>query len=346
MTDDVICVGFVGAGANTRLHHLPGFKAIEGVDLVSVCNLSRESGQRVAGEFQIPKVYDSWIDLIEAPNTNAICVGTWPYMHCTLVLEALKNDKHVLTEARMASSAEEAHLMLQASRMKPGLVTQIVPNPLTLKVDNTITELVANGYLGDVLSVDMILCQGNFIDYESSFHWRHDRDLSGYNIMHVGIWYEALMRWIGPAASVTSLTTVNVKARKDPSGHRRVITIPDHVEILCEMASGPIAHMRFSTVTGLAPPDQVWIFGTQGTLRLDASTVRLFGGRRGDDQLSEIEIPSEKQGRWRVEEEFCNAIRHVEPVTHTSFEVGVQYMEFTEAVTLSAQSSKKIYLPL
>lgn len=164
--------------------------------------------------------------------------------------------------------------------------------------------------------------------------------------MYIGIWYEVLMRWIGPAASVTSLTRVNVKTRKDTTGRRRVITIPDHVEILCEMASGPLAHMRFSTVTGLAPPDQVWIFGTQGTLRLDASTLRLSGGRRGDDRLSEIKIPSEKQGRWRVEEEFCNAIRGLETVTHTSFEAGVQYMEFTEAVTRSAQSAQKVSLPL
>ena len=166
MTDDIIRVGFVGAGANTRLRHLPGFKGIEGVDLVSVCNRSRESGQRVADEFQIPRVYDSWIDLIEAPDTNAICVGTWPYMHCSLVLEALKNDKHVLTEARMASSAEEAHWMLEAARMKPNLVTQIVPAPHTLKVDNTIMELVADGYLGDILSVDLTVHQGDFVDYD------------------------------------------------------------------------------------------------------------------------------------------------------------------------------------
>ena len=47
-----------------------------------------------------------------------------------------------------------------------------------------------------------------------------------------------------------------------------------------------------------------------------------------------------------MEEEFVNAIRGLEPVTHTSFEDGVRYMEFTEAVTRSAQSGKKVHLPL
>ena len=45
MADDTIRVGFVGAGANTELRHLPGLQAIEGVELVSVANRSVESGQ-------------------------------------------------------------------------------------------------------------------------------------------------------------------------------------------------------------------------------------------------------------------------------------------------------------
>ena len=346
MADETVRIGFVGAGDNTRQRHIPGFKAIEGVELVSVCNRSLESGQRVADSYEISTVYENWIELMEAPDTDAICIGTWPYMHCTLVLAALENGKHVLTEARMAMDAAEARVMLEASHASPGLVTQIVPAPMSLKVDATIKELIAEGYLGDVLSVDMTLAQGGFINYDDTFRWRHDRDLSGYNIMFMGIWYEALMRWVGPAASVTAITQVNVKTRRDGSGDRHHVTIPDHVEILCEMASGPIFHMRASAVTGLAATDQVWLFGTEGTLKLDTSAMRLYGGRRGDDALSEIEIPPEKQGGWRVEEEFINAIRGLETVTHTGFEDGVKYMEFTEAVSRSAQTGNKIYLPL
>ena len=346
MAEENIRIGFVGAGANTTLRHIPGFNAIPGVELVSVSNRSRASSQRVADEFDIPDVYDSWDDLIAEPDTNAICIGTWPYMHCNMVLAALARNKHVLTEARMAMNAAEAYAMLDASRESPELVTQIVPAPGTLKFDTTIVELIADGYLGEILSIDMTVHQGGFIDRDGPFHWRNNRDLSGYNIMQMGIWYETMMRWVGPAASVVSLTRVNVKSRRDESGRRRFITIPDHVEVLCEMASGPMAHMRFSTVTGLAPEDGVWLFGTEGTLMLNTDNQTLYGGRRGDGQLSEIVIPPEKQGGWRVEEEFINAIRGIEPVTHTNFEDGVRYMEFTEAVTRSFQSGTKISLPL
>ena len=129
------------------------------------------------------------------------------------------------------------------------------------------------------------------------------------------------------------------------------------------MACGAQAHLSFSAVTGLARPGEVWLYGTQGTLRLDIGadalfggsqgTPRLdmgagalFGGRRGDSQLTKIDIPHQKPGKWRVEEEFINAIRGIEEVTYTTFEDGVRYMEFTEAVARSAQSGTVVPLPL
>jgi predicted dehydrogenase len=73
---------------------------------------------------------------------------------------------------------------------------------------------------------------------------------------------------------------------------------------------------------------------------------RIFVGRRGDRELREHPNPPEGQFRHRVEEEFVNAIRGLEPVTQNTFEIGVQYMEWTEAVYRSAQSGRAVSLPL
>ena len=148
MSEASIRVGIVGAGNNTRTRHIPGLKAIPGVEIVSVCNRSRESSQRVAKEFGIPRVYDNWLELVESDEVNAIVIGTWPYMHCPVTLAALESDKHVLCEARMAMNAEEAHAMLEASVERPHLATQIVPAPQSLKVDAYVQELIAQGFLG------------------------------------------------------------------------------------------------------------------------------------------------------------------------------------------------------
>src|SRR5256885_14719897 len=165
------------------------------------------------------------------------------------------------------------------------------------------------------------------------------------NVMTMGIWYEALMRWLGPARRVTAMTKIAVPRRKDEAGVWQDVKVPDHVDILAAMANGAVAHLRFSTVTALAPPSEVWIFGTEGTLRVESDAKRASGGRRGEKELREIPIPAERRIGWRVEGEFVNAIRGLEEGSRTTFEDGVRYMEFTEAVWRSASRRPTVDVP-
>jgi predicted dehydrogenase len=247
-----------------------------------------------------------------------------------------------MTEARMAMNAAEARLMLEASRRNPHLVTQVVPSPYTLKIDRTVQKLLADGFVGELQALDVRANAPSFLDCESPLHWRHDRDLSGVNSLGMGIWYEAVMRWVGEAKTVRAMTRVSVKQRKDSNGSIKAVSVPDHVDILAEMVCGAQARFQFSAVTGLAPGPEVWLFGSEGTLRYDASSEKLAGARRGEPALHEIAIPAELSIGWRVEEEFINAIRGVEKVQLTTFLDGLKYMQFTEAVSRSAASGASV----
>ena len=338
-------IGFVGAGGNTRVKHIPGFKAIPGVQLVSVANRSRASSQKVADEFGIPKVYDDWKALVRADDIDAVCIGTWPYMHCEITVAALEAGKHVLTEARMAMDTAQAKTMLAASRKRPDLVTQIVPGPPTLEVDSTIQSLLASGYLGKLLSLELNVLQG-FVNHDSPLHWRQDKTLSGYNILSMGIWVECVQRWLGLPAKIMATGLTAVAERRDASGAMKPVTVPDQVDILATWGNGAIGHLRFSSVAGFAPPIELWLYGTEGTLRFTPGNKKLFGGQRKDQELAEIVISPEKRIGWCVEEEFINAIRGEEKVTRTDFEQGVLYMQFTEAVARSMAEGRAITLPL
>jgi predicted dehydrogenase len=337
-TTSVIRIGVVGAGANTRSRHIPNLKSQTGVELVSLCNRSRESAEKVAKEFGIPRICQHWKELVESTDIDAVVIGTWPYLHCPVTLASLAAGKHVLTEARMAMDAAEARLMMEASRRNPHLVTQVVPSPYTLKIDRMVQKLLTEGFVGELQALDVRANAASFLDREGTLHWRHDRDLSGFNILGMGIWYEAVMRWVGEAKTVSAMTRVSVKQRKNSSGIAQTASVPDHVDVLSEMACGAQARFQFSTVTGLAPGPEVWLFGSEGTLRYDASSEKLLGARRGETALHEIAIPAELAIGWRVEEEFINAIRGVEKVRFTTFEDGLKYMQFTEAVSRSAAS--------
>ena len=343
MAQDTIKVGVIGAGGNTTSRHIPGLQAIEGVEIVGVCNRSQESSQRVADQFGIPKTYGNWQDAIADGDTNAIVIGTWPYMHCRATIAALEADKHVMCEARMAMNAREAHEMREVSRQKTHLIAQIVPSPMTLRVDKTIQRLIAEGYIGDVLAVEA-RAGGAFLDSEAPLQWRQDFDLSGLNIMSMGIWYEALIRWIGEATQIMAMGKTFVKMRPDADGVMRSVRIPEHIDVVGDLACGAQLHIQVSSVAGLVGAPEVYVFGSNGTLRFSGN--RLYGGQKGDTELIEIDIPDLEAGAWRVEEEFVNAIRGEEVITHSDFETGVKYMEFTEAVTLSMQSGTAITLPL
>ncbi len=343
-----IRIGIIGAGSNTRERHIPGFRKISGVEIVAVCNRSLESGQRVADEFGIPKVRARWDEVVLDEDIDAIVIGTWPYMHQLITCAALECGKHVLCEARMAMNAEEAHAMYAASRLHPDLVTQVVPSPFTLRFDKTICDLIAEGFLGDLYVINLRAIGSAFVDKDSPLSWRQDFDLSGYNTLTVGIWYEALMRWVGEAKTVMAMTKTFVRQRRNRTkGESVAVRVPDHVDIIAEMVCGAQSHMQFSAVTGLAEnTNEVWLFGSEGTLKFDMAGGKMLGGRRRNKRLREIEILPEKAGEWRVEEEFINAIRGEEEVKRTTFADGVKYMEFTEAVAISAASGQAVHLPL
>jgi predicted dehydrogenase len=268
-------------------------------------------------------------------------------LHRDVTVAALEAGKHVLCEARMAMDAAQAREMLAASRAHPDLVAQLVPAPWTLELDATIRRMVDGGWLGRVLAVDVRGTTAQFVDETAPLHWRQDAARSGVNVLTLGIWYESVARWVGHARSLVAAARTFVAARPDPqTGTMVEAGVPDHVDVLAETEGGASLRLQMSAVTGLAPsPREAWIFGSEGTLRVDADGRRLFGARRGDVELSGIDVPAGERTGWRVEREFVDAIRGGPPVRWTTFAEGVRYMEFTEAVAVSARTGRRVGLP-
>ena len=340
-----IRIGIIGAGANTRAKHIPELQKIPGVEIIAVCNRSRESSSRVAEEFGIPRVAETWREVVDAEDIDAVVIGTWPYLHAPVTIGALGAEKHVLCEARMAMISREAGDMLSGAIFHPHLVAQVVPSPFTLEVDATISRLLAEGFLGDLLSIEVRAPAPGFIDKERPLHWRENRELSGNNTLTLGIWYEAVMRWIGEAVKVTALGTTFVTTRRDAeTGRLKSLPIPDHLTVAAEMACGAQAHFAVSSVAYTGGGPEVWIYGSEATLML--AEGKLLGVRRGSTTLAEIQVPEKDRIGWRVEEEFIGAIRGEEEIKLTTFEAGFRYMQFTDAVLMSIAQRRAIPLPL
>ena len=358
MNPQPVNVGIIGAGANTRLRHVPGFREIDGVRLLGVVNRSDESTRRAAEEFGIPRTYSDWRALVDDSEIDAVLIGTWPNMHCEVTCAALDAGRHVLTEARMARTAAEAHQMLAASRARPDLVAQIVPAPFGLEHHEAICELLADGFAGNLRELIVIGADGGYHDATQPLHWRQDVRISGLNTLGLGIIHETAMRWSPPPSRVFAQTAIRERQRPAGEGDALCdVTVPDSVQIVTQFGTqSPDAQQAVDSGHGLyhlsgialfGPGYQIHLYGSAGTIKvLFGDEEQVWIGQAGAPELSRLELPPERRGRWRVEAEFIGAIRGTEKVRFTDFETGVQYMEFTEAVARSARSGLAVSLPL
>jgi predicted dehydrogenase len=354
MMPSILRIGLIGAGANTRTRHIPGLLAQPNVQLAAVCNRRPESTTVVAREFNIPRTYERWQDLVADSEIDAVVIGTWPYLHCPITLAALAAGKHVLTEARLSMNAAEAHRMRDAASQAPQLVAQIVPSPFGLKGHAVMRERIEQGWLGDLREVEVVHLTNALADPAAPLSWRQDEALSGFNMLTFGILHETLLRWAPPPIRVQAQAHAVVPSRIDPaSGVRRNVGTPDQLQALAVLENGARAVYRFSGVTVFGQTATITLFGSKGVLQYDLAAERIRGasqqGRRVAarlDELDEIPIPVDQAMGWRVEEEFVSAIRDKTPVRFTDFETGVAYMEFTEATAQSAQRGVAVDLPL
>jgi predicted dehydrogenase len=347
MSSGEIRIGIVGAGQITRTRHLPGFQKLPGVKVVGVCNRRRETAGRVAREFNLPRIYGNWEDLVTDPNVDAVVIGAWPYLHCPVTLAALDAGKHVLTQARMAMNAREAQRMYDRAVEAPGLTTMVVPSPYGLTGDAFMRSLIASDWIGTLRELHVHGLNDQLADKDTPLGWRQMTRYSGFNMLTLGILYETVLRWVAPANRVMAYASKIIPHRLDPEQGKLVkVGTPDSVQVLTTQEDGSCGVYRLSGLVWHDNAMGVALYGSEGTLIYDLMRDEIRGARRTDEVLHLLPIPESMRGGWRVEADFVAAIRGERPVTHTDFRTGVRYMQFTEAVARSSRHQVPVTLPL
>lgn len=347
MPRGTIRIAIIGAGSIVRSRHVPGFRAIRGVELVGVCNRRRESSARAARELGLAKTYGNWEDVIQDPSVDAVLIGAWPYMHCPVTLAALDAGKHVLTQARMAMNAREAQRMLDRAREATGQAAMVVPSPYGLAGEAFVRSLIADGFLGTLREVHVDGLTGDLADPSTPMGWRQKTRYSGFNMLTLGILHETVSRWVPPASRVLAYASKLVPERFDPESSRtKPVGTPDSVQVLTTHEDGSVGVYRLSAVLWGGRSMSVALHGSEGSLFYNLLTDEVRGVRQGEDDSRPLPIPDHLLGGWRVEADFVAAIRGERPVTHTDFATGARYMQFTEAVARSSRHQVPVGLPL
>lgn len=321
-------IGIVGAGGIVKSRHLPGLQALPEVEIVAVCNASLASSRRFCEAF-VPAAepVERWEDLVCRDDVDAVWIGATPYLHAEVSCYALRAGRHVFCQARMARNLAEAQRMWETSLSHPELVAMLCPAPHGMKGGMTVRRLLDEGAIGKPHQLVLRSMGGQWLDAAAEAHWRQRVEISGLQVLTLGIYVEALQRWFGDIVSVAADGAVVFGERK---GYE--VEVPDFLHVLCVFRGGLRGSLVFSGVAAHAPGDALEVYGSEGMLFYDFVTDEIRLGRR-DGILETFPIPAHEMREWRVERDFVEAVLNPEgPRPKPDFSEGLRYMQVVQEV--------------
>lgn len=329
-------IGIIGAGGIVKQRHLPALLQMPEVKIVTVANNSEASARRFCAE-HLPdaRPADTWEKVASDPEVDVVWVGATPWLHKDATIMALNHGKHVFCQARMARDLSEAGQMWEASLRYPELVTALCPAPHGMAGGELVKQLLAENAIGTPIHFTLHSFNDGWLDPNKPAHWRQRVDVSGLQVLTLGIYVEVLHRWLGDITRVQADGGVAIPVRGDYE-----VEVPDFLNVLCQFRSGLQGVMQFSGVASHGRPDELTLFGTEGTLVYDFANERVKLGKPGGP-LEEVPIPAELRREWTVERDFINAVLDPNaPRPKPDFVEGMRYMRVVQSVAQAQDSGE------
>lgn len=264
-------------------------------------------------------------------------------MHREMSVASLDAGKHTFCQARMSNDLEEAKAMADAARNQPELVNMICPPPHRMPWEPYIRHMIEADELGEIREVRLLSINASNADAEK-VTWREQVEYSGKQALQMGIWAETLNAWVGPYRKLSATTATPIPRKRADDGSVIDIRIPQVVVISGELERGGVIGEHHSGVSLHEAMNFVSIYGSKGTLRVDAMERIQFG--RAGRPLEPVDVPADMQRPWRVEQDFVDAVRAARRgeswTVSPDFDEGLLYMRKVEAVHRAAETGQAV----
>ena len=114
--NNLIRLGYVGAGFLAQHAHLPNFSSLPECRLVAIAERRPRLAASVAERFGISKIYRDHLELGRNPDIDAVAVSADYAGQGEIAADLLRAGKHVFMEKPMAVSVRQAERILGAER--------------------------------------------------------------------------------------------------------------------------------------------------------------------------------------------------------------------------------------
>ena len=126
---------------------------LRNAEIVAIASREKARADSFAKEFNLPKSYGSYQELIDDPSIDAVYIPLPQHLHCEFVLKAAHAGKHVLVEKPAALSMHELEEMESACTKQHVLYMEAFMYRFK-QIHLRVKELVDSGVIGEIRHVD------------------------------------------------------------------------------------------------------------------------------------------------------------------------------------------------
>lgn len=205
-------LGLVGCGETGRLC-LQAYSQIENIRPIAVADTIHKDSDKAAQEFGLQSHDFDLEELILRDDIQMVHFATPPFSHYGLGLMGANEGKHVLCEAPLAVSVEEAEAMLDAARINK----VIMPVNFVLRyspISETVKKIIDSRLLGEVLHATL----ENYATDEwlGPDHWFWKKSMSGGIFIAHGVHFFDLYEWwLGSGKTILAHAEVRPSTKQE-----------------------------------------------------------------------------------------------------------------------------------
>ena len=143
-------VALIGTGGRGRAH----FGAVEGENVVALCDVNEQALASAANKFSGAKHYADWRKCLEQKDVDSVVCSTTDHTHAFISNWALNRGMHVYCEKPLANCVEEARVVrANYLKNKDKLATQVGMQRHAGTNFNRVREAVLDGAVGTLKDV-------------------------------------------------------------------------------------------------------------------------------------------------------------------------------------------------
>ena len=246
----------VGIAGGRGLSTMMGFKALEDVEVVAMCDLDQELLDATAKKYDIPHTYRVFDDMIES-DIDAVVIATPMQCHVPQAIAALEAGKHVLSEVTAGVTMDELW-WLKESVEKSGKTYMYAENYAYMPYCQQIREMVRQGLFGEVYygECEYLHNVRSLMTYPNGkTSWRTYWQLGKRGTFYPTHSLGPMMQWFKDER-IASISTFS-------AGHHNGLRQDDTSVTMCQMESGKLVKVRVDCVS--PRPHNMTGYQLQGT---------------------------------------------------------------------------------